>query len=138
MPIGILVNTCAIVLGGLLGSVVGDKISEQFKQTLTMVFGFCAMAMGITSVILMNNMPAVVLSVILGAIIGLLISLDGLIRSASEKALKAIHLGDNIDSDLMLTAIVLFCASGTGIYGSLVSGISGDHSILLVCTFCHC
>ena len=30
-----------------------------------------------------------------------------------------------------MTVIVLFCASGTGIYGSIVSGMTGDHSILL-------
>ncbi|MBR0386382.1 MAG: DUF554 family protein, partial [Clostridia bacterium] len=27
--------------------------------------------------------------------------------------------------------MVLFCASGTGIYGSLTSGMTGDHSILI-------
>ena len=31
----------------------------------------------------------------------------------------------------LVTAIVLFCASGTGIYGSIVSGMTGEHSILL-------
>ena len=31
----------------------------------------------------------------------------------------------------LITVIVLFCASGTGIYGSIVSGMSGDHSILI-------
>jgi len=31
----------------------------------------------------------------------------------------------------MVTTIVLFCASGTGIYGSIVSGMMGDHSILI-------
>jgi hypothetical protein len=35
------------------------------------------------------------------------------------------------DMPLMITAIVLFCASGTGIYGTLTSGMTGDHSILL-------
>lgn len=30
-----------------------------------------------------------------------------------------------------MTIIVLFCASGTGIYGAIVSGMEGDHSILL-------
>ena len=30
-----------------------------------------------------------------------------------------------------MTALVLFCASGTGIYGSIVAGMTGDHSILL-------
>ena len=31
----------------------------------------------------------------------------------------------------LITVIVLFCASGTGIYGSIVSGMTGDHSILI-------
>ena len=35
------------------------------------------------------------------------------------------------DTALLVTTIVLFCASGSGIYGSIISGISGDHSILL-------
>ena len=131
MPIGVLVNVCAVVLGGFLGSIMGEKLSDNLKRTLTMVFGFCAMAMGITSTVLMKNMPAVILSVILGTIIGTLLNLDGLIRKGTGKALKAIHLGDNIDGDLMLTGIILFCCSGTGIFGSLVSGMNGDHSILI-------
>lgn len=31
----------------------------------------------------------------------------------------------------LATVIVLFCASGTGIYGSIISGMNGDHSILI-------
>ena len=31
----------------------------------------------------------------------------------------------------MLTAVILFCVSSTGIYGSLESGMTGDHSILI-------
>ena len=31
----------------------------------------------------------------------------------------------------LVTIIVLFFASGTGIYGSIVSGMSGDHSVLI-------
>ena len=31
----------------------------------------------------------------------------------------------------LVTVIVLFCASGTGIYGSLVNGMTGDASILI-------
>ena len=31
----------------------------------------------------------------------------------------------------LVTIIVLFCASGTGIYGSLTAGMTGDNSILI-------
>ena len=34
-------------------------------------------------------------------------------------------------TDELVTVIVLFCASGTGIYGTIVSGMNGDHSILI-------
>jgi uncharacterized membrane protein YqgA involved in biofilm formation len=33
--------------------------------------------------------------------------------------------------ETLTTVIVLFCASGTGIYGAIVSGMTGDHSILI-------
>lgn len=131
MPIGALVNCAALVLGGFVGSLIGDKLPEQLKQTMTTVFGICALAMGISSVVLMKNMPAVIFAVIVGTLVGILLNLDGLIRKGTGKALSALHLSIGGESELMLTAIVLFCASGTGIYGSLTSGMTGDHSILI-------
>ncbi|MBQ6551387.1 MAG: DUF554 domain-containing protein, partial [Lachnospiraceae bacterium] len=129
MPVGILVNVGAVVIGGFLGSLMGEKMSGTLKDTLTKVFGFCALAMGITLVVRMVNMPAVVFAVISGTIIGTALDLDTRIRRGTGKALSALKL-NGIDNDLMLTAMVLFCASGTGIYGSLISGMTGDHSIL--------
>lgn len=31
----------------------------------------------------------------------------------------------------LVTCITLFCASGTGIYGSIIAGMSADHSVLI-------
>ena len=39
MPVGIIINVAAVVLGGLLGSLFGDKLPEQIKSGLTTVFG---------------------------------------------------------------------------------------------------
>ena len=60
MPIGIITNALVVAVGGIVGALAGDKISESFKENLNTVFGACAMAMGISSVVLMENMPAVV------------------------------------------------------------------------------
>ena len=130
VPVGILVNVGSVVLGGFLGSVMGEKLSETLKDTLTKVFGVCALAMGITLTIRMQNLPAAVFAVIVGTIIGTALDLDGRIRRGTRRALEALNLGGGIDFDLMLTALILFCASGTGIYGSLISGMTGEHSIL--------
>ena len=129
MPIGVILNVLAVVLGGLAGSIAGEKLPERLKQEMTAIFGVCAFTMGITSVILMKNMPAVIFAVIAGSIIGISLNLDGLIRRGTGALLQKMSPGG--DMQLTVTAMVLFCASGTGIYGSLTSGMTGDHSILI-------
>ena len=177
MPIGVIINALVVVIGGIVGALAGDKISESFKENLNTVFGACAMAMGISSVVLMENMPAVVFSVIVGTSIGLAMhlgqridraglmmqkgigrALSGLQRAGKEQQelagktsaagqTDAVGKKDSADSTgtvgqtdtagtadssaVLVTALVLFCASGTGIYGSIVAGMTGDHSILL-------
>ncbi|MBR1758993.1 MAG: DUF554 domain-containing protein [Lachnospiraceae bacterium] len=131
MPTGIIINVASVVLGGLLGSLIGNHLSDRLKREMTTVFGVCAMAMGISSIVLMKNMPAVIFAIIIGTLIGTLINLDGLIKKGTGKLLNGLHMGGSIDEQLMVTAMVLFCASGTGIYGSMTSGMTGDHSILI-------
>lgn len=157
MPIGIIVNVLAVALGGLLGTAVGEKLPNRIKDLLNLTFGCCALTMGITSVILMQHMPAVILSVIVGALIGSWLQLSDRIRTGATKLIEKVlknekksgtshsssseEVSSSIvstqdaaqpkDNSLLVTAIVLFCVSGTGIYGSLVSGMEGDHSILL-------
>ena len=76
MPIGVIINALAVVIGGLLGNVAGQRLSDTFKEKLTTIFGACAMTMGIGSMMEMQNMPVVILAVIAGTIIGLNIRLD--------------------------------------------------------------
>ncbi len=142
MPIGILVNAFSIFIGGLLGMKLGPKFSESFKANLNTTFGACAMAMGISSIVLMKNMPAVILSVILGTVFGLAIHMGERISAGAmwmERGIsKLTGAGAKKQAEdyqsVLVTCIVLFCASGTGIYGSMVSGMTGDHSILLAKT----
>ena len=131
MPTGIMINVLAVVLGGWLGSLIGDRLSERLKQQMTTVFGVCAMGMGISSIVLMKNMPAVIFSVIAGTLAGTAMDIDGHIRRGTEALLGKLRMGAQSDTRLMVTAMVLFCASGTGIYGSLTSGMTGDHTILI-------
>lgn len=139
MPIGVLINTLSVVLGGVLGTLFGGKLSRECKEKLNMVFGSCSMAMGISSIVLMENMPAVVFSVITGTAFGLALHLGAWIDRGAAWMQKAISKVLPVNSGLskleynatLVTAIVLFCASGTGIYGSIVAGMTGDHSILI-------
>lgn len=134
MPIGIILNVSSVIIGGLIGAALKDRLPEIYRTNLTMLFGAASMGMGITSIVLMQNMPAVILSLILGLLIGMFIHLGDAINKGAGMMMKMIGADETKAQDL-ITVIVLFCASGTGIYGSLVSGMSGDHSILIAKSF---
>ena len=131
MPIGVICNVLAVAIGGVIGAKAGNRMSQEFKEKLNLIFGICSMGIGISSIVLMQNMPAVILALILGTIIGIVTHLGRHIESGGKKLAKLIPGQGDTDNALLVTTIVLFCASGTGIYGSIVSGMSGDHSILL-------
>lgn len=130
MPIGILTDAASVALGGLAGSLLGPRLSEGRKEQLNWVFGLCAMAMGISPVAGMVNMPAVVFSVIVGTLAGLMVGLGKGINRLTDALLSRLP-EQGAGQDLLVTAVVLFCASGTGIYGALDAGMTGNHTILL-------
>lgn len=140
MPTGVIINALSIAVGGVLGAVAGNRMSDDFKAKIQMIFGVCSMSMGISSIVLMKNMPAVVFAVIIGTALGLVVHLEDKINKGGaamqkviSKAVRTDRVGGNREEfmETLITVIVLFCASGTGIYGSIVSGMSGDHSILI-------
>lgn len=140
MPTGVIINALSVVFGGLLGGLVGNKLSEDFKTQINMIFGVCSMGMGISSIVLMKYMPAVIFAIVIGTGIGLAlhpgdwINKDcALMQRSMEKIVPNDHSSLSHEDYLatLLTVIVLFCASGTGIYGSLDAGMTGDSTILI-------
>ena len=84
-------------------------------------------------------MPAVIFAIVLGSGIGLAVGLGGWINKGAEELQKPIakvagqpvSLSQEEFISTLITVIVLFCASGTGIYGSLDAGMPGDNVILI-------
>lgn len=140
MPIGIISNALVIIFGGIVGSLLGHKMSLEFKENMNMIFGAGAMTMGISSIMLMENLSAVIFSVVVGTAIGMAIHFGQWIAKGGEMMEKGIgrfikkkesNISEEEFRSTLITIIVLFCASGTGIYGSMVSGMTGDSTILI-------
>ena len=140
MPTGVIINALSIAVGGVIGALIGHKLPARLNAELTKIFGICSMGMGVSAVGLMKNMPAVIFAVIIGTAIGLAVDLGGIINSGAacmERPVRKLFPNKNKTlskeeyMSMLVTVIVLFCASGTGIYGSLDSGMSGDHTILI-------
>ena len=132
MPLGILVNVASVVLGALLGTQFSGQLSQRLNNQMTAIFGLCAVGMGIASVGGMQHLPAVVLAVIVGTLVGLVLCLGNSIQKLSQKMLKSVQISLDADrQELLLTAVVLFCFSSSGMYGALDAGMTGSHSVLL-------
>jgi len=140
MPTGVIINSLAVLFGGLFGSLLGDKLSTKFKTELTLIFGVASMGMGINAIIQMKNMPAVIFAVVLGTGIGLLIHFGRWIDRGAVLMERPISkffprknntLSDTEFISALVTVIVLFCAGGTGIYGTLDAGMTGYNTILI-------
>lgn len=140
MPIGVIVDSSSVVIGGIIGVLVGGKLKSGFKDNLNLVLGACSMCMGCSNIVLMENMPAVVFCIVIGTAIGLWLHLGQRINGGAKvmqcgvsKFIKSdsSSLSEEEFTATLVTIIVLFCASGTGIYGSILSGMTGDQSIIL-------
>ena len=135
MPIGIISNALVIIFGGIVGSLLGHKMSLEFKENMNMIFGAGAMTMGISSIMLMENLSAVIFSVVVGTAIGMAIHFGQWIAKGGEMMEKGIgrfikkkesNISEEEFRSTLITIIVLFCASG-----SMVSGMTGDSTILI-------
>ena len=140
MPIGVIINTIAIFLGGIAGALLGDKLPEKYKEQINLIFGLCSMGMGISSIVLMKYMPAVVFALIIGTIVGLVFKLGDKVYELCSKLQKVMirivpkketNMSETEFLATLITVIVLFCSSGMGIYGSLSEGMTGDSSLLI-------
>ena len=140
MPIGVIIKTIAIFLGGIAGALLGDKLPEKYKEQLNLIFGLCSMGMGISSIVLMKYMPAVVFALIIGTIVGVVLKLGDKVYELCSKLQKVMirivpkketNMSETEFLATLITVIVLFCSSGMGIYGSLSEGMTGDSSLLI-------
>ncbi len=132
MPIGVLTNCAAVLLGGLLGTGLGKILPQNLKDNLPTLFGYCSIAIGINSIIKASGMTAVVLAILVGFTIGHSLHLEQWTSKFFHKLVKTLHLGgENIDMEFYITAVALFCCSGFGWYSTLTEGITGDPSLLM-------
>ena len=135
------VNGAAVVAGGLAGAGLGQRLPERFRARMVPVLGIAALGIGVLLTAQARTLPAVVLSLLLGTGLGELVNLEagierlavrarGLVERVAPRAHGRLSHQEFLEQYVALG--VLFCASGTGIFGSLREGMTGDPTLLLV------
>ena len=136
MPVGVLVNAAAVLAGGLIGGAVGSHVPERIKKSMTMAFGVAAAALGITLILKYNSIPVAVLAFVIGTIIGEFINIEKRVASLCSLVQKKLSksggsaAGDDFMSQF-LSVLALFCFSGTGIFGAMNEGMTGDSTVMI-------
>ncbi|EET7091494.1 DUF554 domain-containing protein [Escherichia coli] len=129
MVIGPFINASAILLGGMLGALLSQRLPERIRVSMTSIFGLASLGIGILLVVKCANLPAMVLATLLGALIGEICLLEKGVNTAVAKAQNLFRHSRKKPAhesfiQNYVAIIVLFCASGTGIFGAMIFACS--------------
>ncbi|WP_336749705.1 DUF554 domain-containing protein [Pantoea vagans] len=139
MIIGPYANSLGIILGSLIGFILARAVPKRLHESMPMVFGLCSMSMAVILIMKFSTLPVIILSCIIGTIVGELTYVERRINTAATKVRKLAEwlspgrqesISQQEFLEVFVALIVLFCASGTGIVGALNEGMNGDTSVL--------
>lgn len=130
--IGTIVNTCTIIIGTIVGTVMHRGIKDEYKETLYNVLGLVCLAIGLNATIThlgKSEYPVLfIISITLGSMIGNALDLDGRFARLLNKWSK-----NNTNTNLaggLSTATLLYCIGPLAMLGPIVSALKGDHTFL--------
>ena len=131
--LGVLTNTVTVIIGSLIGMLFSKVISEKYTKAIMTAIGLCTVYIGIDGALAGENTLVLILSLVLGTVLGTLIDLDGKIASLGkwvEGRFKKKTDGKASVAEGFITASLLFCVGSMTLVGSLNAGISGDNTLL--------
>lgn len=141
--LGTIVNTAAIIVGGILGMLFGKKLPERFQSTLMSGVGVCVLFLGIggtlEKMLTIENgklsaggSMMLIASIAIGAIIGELLNIDaGMERFGEFIKRKTGNEKDAKFVDGFVTASLTVCIGAMAVVGAIQDGISKDPSTLI-------
>lgn len=130
--IGTIINTLAILAGGLVGLLLRKGLPERMRAALTQGMGLCVMVIGVSGAIKTQNTLMVILSVVIGGALGALIGLEARMKRAGAWVqTKLSKSGGEGLGKAFVSATLLFCVGSMAVVGAMDSGLRGDHATLL-------
>ena len=129
--LGTLVNAALIAIGSIIGRFL-PNIPEKVKETVMSGIGLAVVAMGLQMTFKSEQYIIVILSIVIGAVIGEWIDLEKYLNTLGnwiESKMKPKE-GTSI-SQGFVTATLIFCVGSMAILGALDSGIRNDHNLLI-------
>ena len=134
--LGTVINTAAILAGGLLGGVFGRFLKDSTQEALTKVCGVSTLFIAISGALekmalVENNAMLIIGCLAIGTLIGELLNIEGgFERFGAWLKEKTGNSKDASFINAFVTASLTVCIGAMAIVGSIQDGIAGDYSIL--------
>lgn len=128
--IGVIVNTVAVLIGGGIGLLFKKGIPTRIIDSVMKIMGAVVLSMGIRGIFKGENSMVLLVSVVLGTIVGELIEIDTRITKLGERIETKIGTGASGFTQGFVTSTLLFCVGAMAIVGSIQAGTAGDNSTL--------
>ncbi len=135
--IGTLINSALVIIGGILGLLIGKRLSPKFQQTIMAGLGLFTLGYGIILFIKTSNPLIPLGGMIIGVILGEWWRLEDHLTVLGEKIKNLVQKyqpesSNSLFVDGFVTASLLFCIGPMAIMGSIQDGLTGDSSTLIV------
>ena len=140
--LGTIINTLAILSGGVLGALFGRFLRESAQETLTKVCGvstlFIALSGAMEGMLTVENGSLVssgsmliVICLAMGAVVGEAMNIEGAFERFGEwLKVKSGNARDPRFVNAFVTASLTVCIGAMAIVGSIQDGLTGDYSVL--------
>ena len=131
--LGVLVNSVAVILGGLIGLIFKSKISDKVSKPVMVGLGVCVLYIGISGSLEGENVLIAITAIVLGIITGTFLNIDDNINKLANKVEQKFKKENSVESlsEGFVTATLLFCIGAMTITGSIQAGLVNDNSILI-------
>ena len=132
--IGTLINVVTILVGSAIGLLLRRGMKESMSRTVMQGLGLCVILIGVQGAIKTGNTLLVILSMVVGGVLGSLLDIEGKMNRLGAFAQRKLTRGDQGGSTFaqgFVSASLVFCVGAMAVVGALDSGIRGDHTTLI-------
>lgn len=140
--LGTVINTGAVVAGGLLGITLKKGIPENCRQILMHSCGVATIFIGaagaLQKMLVINNGQLetqgtllLIFSLVLGSLAGSLLAIEDRLEQAGEFLKRKLHTeGDSHFVEGFVTSTLVICIGAMAIVGAIEDGLTGNYSTL--------
>jgi uncharacterized membrane protein YqgA involved in biofilm formation len=129
-----LINSAAIVVGGLLGLILHRKIGDTLKTVVYTGAGIVVVVLGLQMAFQTTRIVILALALITGGFLGEALNVEGGILAVGNWLKGRLSQASEDGHDFaqgFLDASVIFCVGAMALIGSFKAGVEADYSILL-------